>query len=267
MNQFLPILLAADWGDALKAIAPLLVLAYWIFSALSEAKKQVPAEPKARPRPQPVVPAEKVAPIPADAAARGGVAGPVAKPVEDNVRAEVEEFLRRVRGQGDGERRPAKVAEGRRPRIEVLVDETDEPAVPAQRRPLVSKERQTPPPLRRTPTVPAGELRDRAPISLPNVEPVPLQQRHLAESGVAEHARHMGEQFGQADDRMQAHLHRKFDHNLGALSAREATPAEQGVVAPAATPAENIAALLATPLGMQQAIILSEIMHRPTHRW
>ena len=264
MNQPLPLLLAANWDDLLKGAGALLVVAYWIFSALSDAKKQAPAQPKARP--QPVPPPPPGAPGPVNAAAQGGPA--VAKPVEDNVRAEVEEFLRRVRQQGEGEHRPAKAAaERRRPRIEVLVDETGDEVATPPKRPVIAPERQARVPLHRTEAAPTGERREAAPTTSPSVEPVPLERRHLAQSVVAEHAQHLGEQIGQADDRMEAHLHRKFDHNLGKLSAREATPAEQVVVALAATPAEGIAALLATPQGMQQAIILSEIMRRPTDRW
>lgn len=267
MIYHLPILLA-DWDDALKGAGALLVVAYWIFSALSDAKKQAPAQPKARPRPQPGQPPAQAAPGPVNMAGQGGAPGPALKPVEDNVRAEVEEFLRRVRQQGEGEHRPAKAAaERRRPRIEVLVDDTGQEVAPPPSRPVVAPERQARPPLRRTETAPAAQRPEIPPSVSPPAEPVPLEKRHLAESAVAEHARHLGEQIGQADNRMEAHLHRKFDHNLGKLAAREATPAEQVVVALATTPAEDIAALLATPQGMQQAVVLSEIMRRPTDRW
>jgi hypothetical protein len=266
MNQLLPVLLA-DWEDALKGAGALLVLAYWIFSALSDAKKQAPAQPKARPQPpQPPGPANAG---PADVPGRGAPQGPVAKPVQDNVRAEVEEFLRRVRQQGDPDRRPPKPApDRRRPRIEVLVDdETGSDAAVPPGRTVAPSDRSTTPPLSRKESIPSGARREAAPDVLPPVESVPLEKRHLAGSGVAEHARHLGEQIGQLDNRMEAHLHQKFDHALGKLASRDATPAQQVVATLATTPAEDIAALLATPQGMQQAIVLGEIMRRPTDRW
>jgi hypothetical protein len=265
MNHLLPILLAADWEDALKGVGALLVVAYWIFSALSDAKKPAPAQPKARP--QPVRPPGQGNLAPAEAAGRDAAAGPVAKPVEDNVRAEVEEFLRRVRQQGDAEQRPAKPpVERRRPRIEVLVDESGQETPSSSTRPALTKERPAPP-LRRPEPTPIPERRDGIPTTPPTVEPVRLEKRHLAESTVAEHARHLGEQVVQADNRIEAHLHQKFDHALGTLAAREANAGTQVAAALVATPAEDLAALLATPQGMQQAIVLGEILRRPTDRW
>jgi hypothetical protein len=262
----LPILLADWWEDALKGGGALLVLAYWIFSALSDAKNKAPAQPKARP--QPVPPPGPANARPVDAAARGGAPGPVAKPVEDNVRAEVEEFLRRVRQQGEPDRRPSKPApERRRPRIEVLVDEKSPELATPPGGTVGTTDRQAPPPLRRLETAPAAERREAVPSGSPLVESVPLEKRHLTGSGVAEHARHLGEQIGQLDNRMEAHLHQKFDHNLGTLATRESTPGQQVVAVLATSPAEEIAALLATPQGMQQAIVLGEIMRRPTDRW
>ena len=265
MNFQIPILLAGI-GDLLIAILPLLYAAFWIFSQFAEAKRKADVEPKRRPRPQAQQAQRPGQEAQAAGMAREEAAG--AKPAGDNVRAEVEEFLRRVRQQGQAEERPAQPAKGqRRPRIEVLVDEAAEEAATSARRPVA------PTPSARKPLVP--QRRPSAPASTEAPEElvevtavaVPLRRRHLAEGALTEHARQLGEEIGQTDERLEAHLHQKFDHSLGKLSAREATPAEQVAVALATTPASEVAALLATPQGMQQAVVLSEILQRPTDRW
>lgn len=270
MNIPAPILLAGI-GDLLVAILPLLYAAFWIFSQFAEAKRKADAETKRRPRPQQQQAAQRAAPAPPRDMARQEAGVAEARPAGDNVRAEVEEFLRRVRQQGQGQERPAQPAsaEPRRPRIEVLVDESEEGFPSRQQRPAA------PPPIAQRST--ATQTQVPTPSSVPSkpMEPfveaspvaVPLERRHLTEGALTEHARHLGEQIGQSDERLETHLHQKFDHALGKLAAREATPAEQVASALATTPASEIAALLATPQGMQQAVVLSEILQRPTDRW
>jgi hypothetical protein len=245
-----------------------LYAAFWIFSQFAEAKRKSDAEPKRRPRPQ-RQPEQHPGQAQVAGMDRQEAAVAEAKPAGDNVRAEVEEFLRRVRQQGQGEERAPqpKKAEPRRPRIEVLVEDAVEESTQRSRRPIAPtpSSQPAPPPQRRpqSPTRPqvVDEIIEIAPVA------VPLQRRHLAEGVLFEHARHLGEQIGQTDERLEAHLHQKFDHTLGNLVARDITPAEQVAAALATTPATEIAALLATPQGMQQAVILSEILQRPADRW
>lgn len=106
----------------------------------------------------------------------------------------------------------------------------------------------------------------------------------------SERARQLGEQVGLADDNMDAHLHQTFDHHVGQLRSTTAATAmvapspsydeaRQGVAgaAPAGAgdaaaqaagvSAADIAQLLRTPRNIRNAIILSEILARPEHRW
>lgn len=104
-----------------------------------------------------------------------------------------------------------------------------------------------------------------------------------------ERARHLGERVGLADDDMDAHLHQKFDHQVGQLRSTTQSPpqavqpsfddARRGVAGAAPAGAgdaaneaagvtgADIAQLFRTPRNIRNAIILSEILTRPEHRW
>lgn len=68
----------------------------------------------------------------------------------------------------------------------------------------------------------------------------------------------------QADERMEAHLQQAFQHQVGRLSNASANVAllENGEVT-----ANTLLNLLQQAGGMQTALILKEILDRPTHRW
>lgn len=76
-------------------------------------------------------------------------------------------------------------------------------------------------------------------------------------------ASHLGEVAGQADDRLEAHLHEVFDHSIGSLGAAPLTP-------PGARPAQapkvaagQIADWLRRPEDLRRAIILQTILRSP----
>ncbi len=98
---------------------------------------------------------------------------------------------------------------------------------------------------------------------------------HVAES-VAAHAKSISEQtsrLGQRiiedDHQFDVQLKAKFDHTVGTLTGSAVTAAEQQAAAVRATetPAAQIATLLANPEGVRQAIIINEIIRRPSDRW
>jgi hypothetical protein len=99
--------------------------------------------------------------------------------------------------------------------------------------------------------------------------------KHLNTREFSERTSHLGEHVGMADDDMDAHLHQKFDHKLGRLggalksqvSDSDASAYEQPQAAPASSGATEIAKLLRTPQNVRNAIVLSEILTRPEHRW
>ncbi len=82
---------------------------------------------------------------------------------------------------------------------------------------------------------------------------------HINTSRLAEHASHLGQQVGLADDIMDARLHQTFDHDLGRLSHEAAQQAPTTTRRPSVVPLP----LLANRQNIRQAIILSEILRRP----
>jgi len=176
---------------------------------------------------------------------------------------EVEEFLRRVaqmRAQAEAQAR----AQQQRPRQQ-------QPPVPPPPPPL----QQQRPPARLVPA------REESPYEL--VTEAEVVDAELAEQGervgrqvtrdmrgtedIAEHTRHLGEVVDQADDKLEAHLHQVFDHQLGrlkksatdvaAVSASDAAAKRTGFTA------INIAQMLLTPDNIRNAMVLGEILKRP----
>jgi len=125
------------------------------------------------------------------------------------------------------------------------------------------------------------------PPAVPVAEPV-LQAEVLAEhDAVADHVRtylvggrfdrettELGSEVTQADEKMEEHLRQAFEHRLGRLGTMEGVTAS---VQPAAAPetasaaaagvAAELAAMLRTPASMRQAVVVSEVLTRPVHRW
>lgn len=98
-------------------------------------------------------------------------------------------------------------------------------------------------------------------------------KEHIRANVFDEAVSHLGEEVDRSDDRMEAHLHEVFEHQLGALGARTSKAAEstldddapgQKRQPPRPT---NYLELLQNPASVRQAIILSEILARPLERW
>ena len=116
----------------------------------------------------------------------------------------------------------------------------------------------------RQPT-PSVELIIENPAAVRRAEVGALSHEHLAESQLAEQAAHLGERIAQADDRIDARLHKKFDHQMGQFQHeqitghrhKDSTKAEPSTAA-------RVAKMLTTPSGMRDAVILHEILRRPS---
>ena len=168
---------------------------------------------------------------------------------------EVEDFLHRVaqmRAQAEAQ------AKGQQPR-------------PAPQKPPPKPPRQQPP----ARLVPARQ--EAAPLQPVQAEVV---EAELAENGnrvarqvatdlrgteqIAEHVRHLGEEVDAADDKLKAHLHQVFDHQLGRLkkSTLEAGAAAYKEPAPEFSLGQ-IMRLLRSSDSIRDAIVMSEILHRP----
>ncbi|QDS89785.1 hypothetical protein EC9_39850 [Rosistilla ulvae] len=85
-----------------------------------------------------------------------------------------------------------------------------------------------------------------------------LSSRHLQ-------ADHLANTVGQADDKMEAHIQKVFDHQVGRLASEPSEPVIHSVVDDDI--AKTLISLLQTPQGVQQAFLLREIIDRPEHRW
>ncbi|HUY92200.1 MAG TPA: hypothetical protein VMV10_25900 [Pirellulales bacterium] len=92
-------------------------------------------------------------------------------------------------------------------------------------------------------------------------------QQHLNNREFAERARQLGS-VDQEERAFEAQVHQAFDHQVGHLAMRAEEPAPGA--APPAAPAissQTLAALLADPQNLRGAIVLNEILQRPTDRW
>ena len=255
VNFEFPLLLAGMLEEILRIVVPLVFLLIWVISQMTDAKKKLAKPPR-----QPAMPP------PGPAVQPPGMALP--QPAGDPLRAQVDEFLRRAgRQAAPAQQRPAV----RHDEIEVLLG--DEPAAPAHR-PLAE-------PLR-----PMGEAATAPQPAMPPRQGGPRRPRRAGPprpESVADHvATHVDaaveqireevSQLGQAvitaDQQFDVQLQQKFDHELGTLGpSRAARILDQQPQKPAETPASQIAAMLANPDGVRQAIIVNEILRRPDVRW
>jgi hypothetical protein len=83
---------------------------------------------------------------------------------------------------------------------------------------------------------------------------------------IDQHVSSLGQRIIAEDQQFDVQLKAKFDHTVGTLAGSTVSETEL-VPVPRETPASQIAAMLAKPDGVRQAIILNEILNRPTDRW
>lgn len=175
---------------------------------------------------------------------RPGGPRPNAPPAPDPLRGEVDDFLR---GGRPGGARPAP------------------PPRPVMRPPG--------PPGQRPPEEPAQiEILDDDATVADHV------RRRLTGEKLGRLSSDVGERLAHVDDTVEDRLHDVFDHGIGALGktpgesarttqAEEAETPEDRITSVPATAAAGLAAMLANPGNLRQAIVLSEILQRPEHRW
>jgi hypothetical protein len=228
--------LLADFGDVIAMVVTFLVPIIFVLSQVLGKGNKAPApppRPRHVPKPQPARPRE----------------------VDD----EVEQFLRRVAQRRTGG--------GKADEVVVVHPEA-------------------PPPRRLAEEVVVAEA-----VEAPSF---PVAGRHLKPSIPNERL----SRLDQTDEQVEEHLHDVFDHQLGRLSseatrvdvtvgdAYEQAPVEEYQVMPDAyeperaavrtaadeiaetpTAAVGLAAMLSDTENLKQAIVLSEILNRPEHRW
>lgn len=88
----------------------------------------------------------------------------------------------------------------------------------------------------------------------------------------------LGRDLAGTDERLEQHLHQVFDHQVSRLAGRAGEVAQTpGVLEPTetedrlgelpSTAAVGLAAMLSSGESLRQAIVISEILQRPEHRW
>lgn len=246
----------------IEGVGPLLVVVFWVIQAIYRAINE-----------QKEIEQAKEDQAAKEARAAGGlpprqvVDGPEGPPPEGgDLRSEIDEFLKKVSEEFDPPPvKEAKAApdptpmavEPQRPRRKPI-DPFEEP--PRRRR-------QKPSVVIRTPE-PDPEPEIELTIEPPRPEAAEVKSRrelrHLPESQLAEQAAHLGERIAGADDRVEARLHEKFDHRLGKLRSAQADQPAAPEPEERLTGAQRIKALLARPGGVREAVVLSEILRRPS---
>jgi hypothetical protein len=228
------LLILADFDKIISVIGALALLVFWVIGQMTEANKRKAAAGQPQPR-QPLRPPTRPGQrqpqgqgLPADQA--------------DPLRQEMDAYLRQAGEQPRakaGQRRPASS-------IEVLVDEAQGAAEP-------SRPRRPKPPVAPSPATAHASKLEQVKYSFGSKS---LRQRES----------HLGEQVALADDKVEAHLHATFDHELGRLRDTHSEDAYR--LRTSENPvAGQIANMLKSPAGVRQAIILSEILSPPVDRW
>ncbi len=97
-------------------------------------------------------------------------------------------------------------------------------------------------------------------------------EQHLDTRAFAERAAHLVDDVSKNDAEREAHRKQVFEHKLGRLTdtstAAAASPAAgEPSNTEVAAAVVSLASLLANPQNLKQAIVLSEILSRPEHRW
>ncbi|MBN2294226.1 MAG: hypothetical protein JXM70_17495 [Pirellulales bacterium] len=199
----------------------------------------------------------------------GGQQGEKPVALED----EIGEFLRRA-ARGDVQR-PAqqpRPAQQTRPQRLTRPAQAGLPPRPAQarpkprqpQRPRVQVQRRVQPPVAAEIIEPA-----RPPVGKGLSEQV---ARDINTAEIARRTSQLGKETRQATAKLDQEIHETFDHKVGNLQSRamegqpDVTETASGLALPA-TSAAGLSVLLSNTESLKQAIILNEILQRPSHRW
>lgn len=75
----------------------------------------------------------------------------------------------------------------------------------------------------------------------------------------------LGRSVSMADEKMESHLHRKFDHEVAHLKLGDDIPTVSE--ANVGHLAREVMEMLSSPQSIRRAIILAEVLERPEQRW
>jgi hypothetical protein len=244
-------LLAVGLSDIIIGLIALIIV---IIRQLIEANKSAGAN---RPKP-PAVPQSEPPQANKGPVAAGGQQA-------DPLRAQVEEFLRRASKPGQQNQARAQAAGSD---IEVLV----KPGQPSEPRTIGQPLRQadwrkpaSPQPLARPDKARqsrGGKTRRRQSVAEHVAEQVSARAVSLGAQ-----ASQLGQRIAAEDQEFDSQIKAKFDHTLGTLGSTETLTTPTSGPPPADTPAAELAAMLASPGGIRRAVMLNEILRRPSERW
>ena len=141
------------------------------------------------------------------------------------------------------------------------------PAAPQRPAPATPPRAPSPPPARRPAPRPAPPTPVRAEVieaDVVPVEPVSRFKSRVDSSGIAQHAKQLGEEVGLADEHMEAHLAKSFDHQVGSRVEPQGAPARPAAVTfDSILDVDALLDMLTKPSSVRNAIVLSEILRRP----
>jgi len=100
-----------------------------------------------------------------------------------------------------------------------------------------------------------------------------VQRDFSATNRIGKQSERLGQKVDRADDVMEAHLHQTFDHKVGTIASTTAASAPTNV--PAVAPstqigqslADSLVQMLRSPAGVRNAILMNEVLRRPTENW
>jgi hypothetical protein len=254
-DAFLPILAANfPWQEVIGVIFMILYGLAQLLGGRQQAKRRAQRQRPALPRDEVVLGAPPAAGQPQQPAT-----------IEEALRREVEEFLRRA--QGDRPRAPVKPAptasapparpqSGKQRR-------QGKPAASQPAQPPVRRIAEPAVPLSRKAAEPTGAAPRRTPLGSGVTEHVALQTAEVAT--IARHATQLGETVAQADDKLAEHLRDKFVHQVGTLEHRDEAQKVQRT-STASPVAKQLFEMLSKPGGAKQLVIASEILRSPLER-
>ena len=257
-------LFAAGLDEIIGILVTAAFFVVWLINQISDAKKKQAAQ---------VAQPQAAAPPPLQAAQANAAAG---APGADPLRGQIDEFLRRAAQQKLPQQAPPKppMNPPGRDEVVVLIDEVKTGAPPRKTLADTMRTKDDAATARRN--KPAKPPRERKSESR---QPAARQRStsvadHVSERiGAAtqdfrDEVADLGQRVKQADEQFDQQLNQKFDHTLGSFGDRDmAGTGGQPPIGNAATPAAQIAAMLASPDGVRQAVMLNEILNRPTDRW
>lgn len=137
-------------------------------------------------------------------------------------------------------------------------------SAPAPTQPPRPAPQKVPPKQKKPPTRPSLVSESEIEVVTPRESVAKHVEKRIDTRRIQKQVEKLGEKVGQADDILEARLHQTFDHQVGRL-AQPGSATAGSEVKPQALPrtARTLAAMIASPQNVQQAIIMSEILKRP----